>query len=210
MERFVLDTNIFFNMSAGINLGQNTKEVIINLTKIIKKLIEKNKADFFVSPLILDEFLSFFDDKKQDFLKEFISLLTIKRPKIDEVSFFSRFFYLLIEDVRFRNFKALNIAEEEINNAAKKFLLINSDLSKKNFQIELGEIIKKFRERFRQATRFGFLDSAADLDLIVLTNEVNGYLVSTDEGVIKWAKIFGVKIMPAEFWLGRLKHLLGD
>jgi RNA ligase partner protein len=209
MEKFVLDTNIFFNMSAGINLGQKTEEVVINLTKIIKKLKEKNKADFFVPPSIVDEFLSFFEDKEQAFLKEFISLLTIKSPKIDRVGFSSRVFYLLVEDVRFRHFRGLSIAEEEIKNAAKKFLLINEKLSEKEFQIKIGEIIKKFRERFRQATRFGFLDSVADLDLIVLANEVDGYLVSTDEGVIKWAKTFGTKITPAGVWVKRLEYLLG-
>jgi len=210
MEKFVLDTNIFFNMSAGINLGQKTEEVVINLTKIIKKLKEKNKADFFVPPSIIDEFLSFFEDKEQAFLKEFISLLTIKNPKIDEVRFSSRVFYLLVEDVRFRHFRGLNIAEEEIKNAAKKFLSINEKLSEKDFQIKIGETIKKFRERFRQATRFGFLDSVADLDLIVLANEVDGFLVSTDEGVIKWAKTFGIKITPAGVWVTRLEHLLKD
>jgi Predicted DNA-binding protein containing PIN domain len=210
MEKYVLDTNIFFNMSAGINLGQKTEEVVINLTEIIKKLKEKNKADFFVPPTIIDEFLSFFENKNQPFLKEFISLLTIKSPKIDKINFPSRIFYLLIEDIRSRHFRGLNIAEEEIKNAAKKFLLINEKLSEKEFQIKLGETIRKFRERFRQATRFGFLDSVADLDLIVLANEIDGYLVSTDEGVIKWAKTFGTKIMPAEVWVRRMKHLLEE
>ena len=208
MEKYVLDTNIFFNMSAGINLGRKTEEVVINLTKIIKKLKEKNKAEFFVPPPVIDEFLCFFEDKNEPFLKEFISLLTIKSPKKEEIKFSSQVFYLLIDDVRLRHFRGLNIAEEEIRNAAKKFLSINEKLSEKDFQIKLGEIIKKFRERFRQATRFGFLDSVADLELIVLANEINGFLVSTDEGVIKWAKIFGIKIMPAEVWSTRLRHLL--
>ena len=210
MEKYVLDTNIFFNMSAGINLGKKTEEVIINLTKIITKLKEKNKAEFFTAPLIIDEFLSFFEDKNQPFLNEFLSLITIKSPKIDEIKFPSRVFYLLIEDVRFRHFRGLNIAEEEIKNAAKKFLVINKRLSEKEFQIKVGETIRKFRERFRQATRFGFLDSVADLDLIVLANEIDGYLISTDEGVIRWAKTFGTKIMPAAVWGRRLEYLLGD
>ena len=195
-------------MSSGINLGQNTEAVVINLTKIIKKLKKENKADFFAPPLIIDEFLSFFKDKQQPFLRELISLLNIKNPKTDEIKFASRPFYLLVEDIRFRHFRGLNIAEEEIKKTAKKFLTINKKLSEKEFQIEVGDIIKKFRDHFRKATRFGFLDSIADLDLIVLSNEVDGYLVSTDEGVIKWAKVFGTKIMPSGFFVKRLEHLL--
>ena len=71
----------------------------------------------------------------------------------------------------------------------------------------MGEIIKKFRLRYRQATRFGFLDSTADLDLIVLTKEIDGFLVSTDEGVLLWGKTFGVKIMSALGFRRRLEHL---
>ena len=38
MEKYVLDTNIFFNISSDLNLGKKTEEVIVNLTTFIKKL----------------------------------------------------------------------------------------------------------------------------------------------------------------------------
>ena len=72
-----------------------------------------------------------------------------------------------------------------------------TDLSKKDFEISIGEVVKKFRDRYRQATRFGFLDSLADLDIIMLSQELEGTLVSTDEGVLHWGRVFGVKEMPA-------------
>ena len=72
-------------------------------------------------------------------------------------------------------------------------MLNKNNLSTKDFQIQIGSVIKKFRERYRQATRFSFLDSLADLDLIVLTKEIDGNLVSSDEGVILWGRKFGVK-----------------
>jgi len=158
-------------------------------------------------PKVVEEFLSFFD-KKEDFLNDFLSLINIKNPKIDNVQFASRVFYLLVDEARKRAYQGLNIAEEEIEKTAKKFLSINKSLSKKDFQLEVGEMIKKLRQRYRQATRFGFLDSITDLDLIVLTDEVNGFLISTDEGVLRWAEIFGVKVIPAEVWRRRLEHFL--
>jgi len=209
MEKYVLDTNIFFNISSDLSLGKTTKEVIINLTNIIKILKEKKKAEFFMPEAIMDEFLSFFEEKNENFLTDFLSLINVKNPTLDNILFSSRVFYLLIEEVRKRSYRGLNISEEEIINAAQKFLSIKKNLSKKDFQLTVGEIIKKFRQRYRQATRVGFLDSAADLDLIVLTKEIDGFLVSTDEGVLWWGKIFGIKITPALVFRKRLEFLLG-
>jgi len=208
MEKYILDTNIFFNISSDLNLGKKTEEIVINLTKIIKRLKKEKKAEFFMPPAILDEFLSFFEDKNQPLVTDFLGLINVKNPTIDNVLFPARVFCLLVDDVRKRIYRGLNIGEEEIKNAGKKFLPIKQELSKKDFDIIIGEIIKKFRLRYRQATRFGFLDSVADLDLIILTKEVDGFLVSTDEGVLFWGKIFGIKIMPALGFRKRLEHLL--
>ena len=71
---------------------------------------------------------------------------------------------------------------------------------------EMNGLLKKFRERYRNATRAGFLDSVADLDLIMLSLEQDGYLVTTDEGVLNWGRYFGVKEMPSQLFI---KHIQG-
>jgi predicted DNA-binding protein (UPF0278 family) len=81
-------------------------------------------------------------------------------------------------------------------------------LSKKEFEMTIGEVVKKYRERYRQATRTGFLDSLADLDSILLAKELNGILVSTDEGVLDWGRVFGVKEMPASVFGAKMRPLL--
>lgn len=195
MEKYVLDTNLFFNMEAGLNLGKKTEEVIINLTKILKTIKKKKAAEFFLPPRVVNEFLSFFEDKNQTLIKNFLSEVTIKSPDINKISFSAPVFYQLIENVRTRNYRGITIGEEEIIKAGK--LMINKkELSKKEFEIKIGGVIKNFRERYRQATRLGFLDSLADLDLIVLAKEIDGFLVSSDEGVVGWGRLFGVKETP--------------
>jgi len=77
---------------------------------------------------------------------------------------------------------------------------------KRGFQTTIGPVIKKFRERYRQATRLGFLDSVADLDLIMLAKEQDGFLVSSDEGVLKWGRRFGVKETPASIFASKLNN----
>lgn len=207
MEIYILDTNLFFNMEAGFNMGKKTEEVVRAVTGIAKKLRLMKKAEFYMPPRALDEFLSFFEDKNQPFIKDFVSSITIKSPDISKIQFSAQVFYQLIEDIRKRSYRGLNIAEEEINNAGR-LMLGKKELNKKDFEIQIGSFIKKFRERYRHATRFGFLDSLADLDLIVLTNEQNGFLVSSDEGVVTWGKLFGTKLIPASVWRKRIEDLL--
>lgn len=80
--------------------------------------------------------------------------------------------------------------------------------SKKDFQITIGKFIKNFRARYRNATRTGFLDSVADLDLIILSKEIDGFLVTSDEGVLSWGRTFGIKEMPTSVFQKRLEDLL--
>lgn len=207
MEKYILDTNLFFNIEKGSDLGGKTEEVVKNVSLLAKKLKTQKKGELFMPPRAIDEFLSFFEDKNQPFIKDFLAAITIKSPEIEEVDVPNQAFHLLIDDVRQRNLRGLNIAEEEITNAGRLFMG-KKDLPLKDFQIQVGGIIKKFRERYRNATRTGFLDSLADLDCIVLAKEQDGILISTDEGVLKWARIFGVKEMPAAAWRKQMSGAL--
>lgn len=208
MEKFVLDTNVFFNIEEAKNLGKTTKEIIENLTNKIVRLKNKKKADFYLPPRVVEEFKSFFE-KEESFVKNFLSIITIKTPDYGKILINGEVFLKLVVDIRQRSYRGLAIAEEELKNMAH---LVNGRTFLNKVQLEktTGPIIKKFRERYRHATRFGFLDSAADLDLIVLTKETDGFLVSTDEGVINWGRIFGVREMPVSLFRSRLEQLLAE
>lgn len=207
METFILDTNIFFNMEAGLSLGKKTEEVVVNLTSMAEKLKKNRLAAFFMTPGAVSEFLSFFEDREQSFIKDFFSVINIESPELSKESFPGTIFHKLIEDVRLRSYRGLNIAEEEIETAALEFSNKKTE-GKKDFQIKIGSFIRKFRERYRNATRTGFLDSTTDLELIVLARQKDGFLVSTDEGVLNWGRTFGVKEMPSSAFAKRLESLL--
>jgi uncharacterized protein len=90
----------------------------------------------------------------------------------------------------------MDVAEEEIKKAGQMFIG-KEHMDKVLFEKSIGPVVKTFRERYRNATRVGFLDSLADLDLIMLAKEYDGAVVSTDEGVLKWGRMFGIREMPA-------------
>lgn len=196
MRKFVLDTNLFFNMEPGMGMGKKTEEVVIAVTQSIKKKKKEKLGEFFMPPRVVDELLSFFDDKEQKFLKEFLAEIHVKSPEITNISFPSTVFYELVQDVRERNYKGITIAQEEVEEAAKT-MNGGKEEGKKEYQIKIGPVIKSLRDRYRQATRTGFLDSVADLDLIVLAKEQGAAVVSTDEGVLIWARKFGATEMQA-------------
>ncbi|PIX68987.1 RNA ligase partner protein [Candidatus Roizmanbacteria bacterium CG_4_10_14_3_um_filter_39_13] len=198
MDTYILDTNLFFNMQAGLNFGKSTDEVIKNMTLCGKKV------ELFMPPRIVEEFLSFFENKEQENIKKLLAVITVKSPVIESFQFPASIFYTLVEDIRNRSYRGLRVGEEEIEQAGKS-LMNAGPLSKMDFQKRVGQQIKGFRDRYRQATRVGFLDSVADLDIIVLAKETNGTVVSTDEGLLKWSRLFGVKEMsPSVF--GHLHH----
>ena len=96
------------------------------------------------------------------------------------------------QEMRHRSYRGLQVAEEEVQSAGKT-MLEHKELSHVEFQKTIGEHTSKLRDRYRQATRFRFLDSIADLDLLMLAKELNGLIVTSDEGVTRWARIFGIK-----------------
>lgn len=202
MDTFILDTNLFFNMEAGLDMGQKTEDVIVKMTETIKK----SNLKIYMPPRIVDELLSFFENKEQPFLKEYLSVITIKAPDANAIQVAAPVFYKLVEDIRGRSYRGLTIGDEEIQKAGQ-LMAGAGDLNKKDFQIKIGAVVKTFRDRYRQATRTGFLDSVADLDLIILTKELDGYLVSSDEGVIAWGRTFGVKEMPVPAFGEKMKSL---
>jgi len=206
MELYVLDTNVFFNMEARFGLGEKTEDVVKLLTAIIKKQTSEQSAIYYMTPRTVEEFLSFFDDKSQLFLTEFISSLTVKTPDYSMMQIPSHILSQFIDEVRQRAYRGMNIAEEEMKNVGQIFMG-KEVLPKKDFEITIGQRVKHFRERYRHATRYGFIDSVADLDNILLAKELQAYLITSDEGIVKWGRTLGIKEMRPEVFGQRVRDV---
>ncbi len=207
MEKYILDTNIFFNMEEGLNLGDKTEQVIVQITNAAKQLKKNKQGEIIISPRIKEEILSFFENKDQQFLHNFFAASVIQSPGVGSQSVPADVLYKLVEDMRLRNYRGLRIGEEEIQKAGE-YMAGKPVLVKKDFQMTIGKVILTFRNRYRQATRVGFIDSLADLDMIMLARELDGYMVTTDEGVLHWGRIFGVKEMPASAFGVKMREVL--
>jgi len=186
-------------MQSGLGFGSTTEEVMKTMTQIAQTAKKVHSVQLYMPPRIVDEFLSFFENKEQTVIKELLAEIMMQSPQIDSVRFPAAVFYTLVDDIRGRSYRGLRVGEEEIEQAAQIATKLGT-VSKIEFQKQTGKAIRGFRERYRIATRVGFLDSVADLDIITLAKELEGTVVSTDEGVLKWSRLFGAKEMiPSVF-----------
>ena len=207
MESYILDTNLFFNFEPGMGLAKKTHDVLVLMTTIAKTMKEKKEGTFVMSPRVVDELLSFFENKQESDVQSFLSAITTQSPDLQTVTVPTHAVSSLVEETRQRSYRGLQVAEEEIQQAAHAFTG-SEVLQKVPFQKKIGEFIRHFRERYRQATRVGFIDSVADLESILLAKQLNGTLVTTDEGLLHWAREFGAKEMPAAAFGKRMQVFL--
>ncbi len=204
MDSYVIDTNVFFNLEVKTGLGNSAHDIIVQFTEIAKKLRDEKKAQFFMPPSIAEEIVEFTSSTatKAD-IDALLSVITIKSPHISDVQFPAAVFYTLVDEIRTRSYRGLTIAQEQVE-ATAQLVSGKTFENKIEYQKGIGEVVSKLRERYRQATRFNFLDSVADLDLIVLAKELDAHLVSADEGVVRWGRLFGVKEVSVTVLMSKL------
>lgn len=187
-----------------MGMGDKTEDIIVTMTGLIRA--RKSQGDlFYMPPRIMEELLSFFEDENQPFLREFLSELIIKSPEIQNMQINAGMFYKVINEIRVRSYRGMDIGEEEMRKTGAMFMG-KEMVDKKGFEMAVGPAIKKFRERYRNATRVGFLDSLADLDIIMLAKELNGIVITADEGVTKWGRMFGVIELPPAVFAERMRQ----
>lgn len=206
MKRYILDTNFFFNMQVESGFGSNPKQCIQSFSALAGALQKAGIAEFYMPPRIVAEMETFIPLTDPD-MTMLLAVVQTKSPAIDAVHFPGTAFYELVDEIRNRSYRGLTIAEEELIQAVKEI----PDTIKENrieFQKAVGKHVTTLRDRYRNATRVKFLDSVADLDLIVLALELNGTVVSADEGVLIWARKFGALEIAPHALKSHLESLL--
>lgn len=134
-------------------------------------------------------------------------------PKKNELKVPGIFIYNLVDTMRDRVDRGLRLAERHVREALlaqqtkSPEALAKGDAPKKHGEIRAdAEAISRLRETYRRIMREGALDSKADVDLLLLSYELDGILVTADEGVLLWAEHLGLKILPYP----QLKSLLEE
>jgi RNA ligase partner protein len=93
---------------------------------------------------------------------------------------------------------------------AEDFILEASAIGKASEKLEedTANLISKFRDKYRTVMRQGLLDSAPDLDVLLLAKELEAGVVSSDIGIKKWSEKLGLRFVEASKFPRMLKEYL--
>ncbi len=182
--KLVLDTSIFVNPEIRKDFGKTPRDALENFVSLIKDI---DWIQAYMAPSAWDELLTFIEETSP-----ITEIKIIKRaPRIHESVVPLSLIYDFIDEMRSRINKGLRIVEKGVRSESS------------------AENIRKFRNEYREALRHGIIDSIADLDTLILAREIDGIIVTMDEGLIKWAKKLGVPYVDARK-LKQLLELLGE
>ncbi len=182
MESFVLDTSVFTNPDVYSQFEKDQLGAIENFIT----LASHSRAKFFMPTSVYEEFNKMVE--LGSLKPRFELAVRIRSPRRFNLMVPAEFLYEFIEEVRYRINKGLRIAEEHTKEAGRLT------------QEDVGRLINKLREKYREALRTGIIDSKEDLDVLLLAYELDGILVSGDEGLRNWADKVGIKLIdPRSF-----------
>jgi len=183
-RKFVIDTTLFVNPHAREKFGKNPPSAVTGFIKAIKKL----DVQLYIPPLVFAELRNFTGSEKSDELALYVKK---RAPNTFAIYLPAAVFYDFIDDVRARINKGLRLAEE-----------FAQDNRPEN-DVKLA----KLRDKYRDSMRTGIIDSKEDFELVLLAKELDAALVTSDEGVIKFASKVGCEYVEADKFFKLLKTL---
>lgn len=183
-RKYVVDTSLFVNPHARGKFGKDPSAAVLGFVKGMKG----RDMEVFMPPSVFNELRNFVSTKSLDELE-----LAVKKRAPNTYSIYlpAAVLYGFIEDVRLRINKGLRLAEE---------------FAKDN-RPDNDEKLRKLRDKYRDAMRTGILDSKEDFELVLLAKELDATLVTSDEGVIKFADQVGCETLPADKFHALLKKM---
>ncbi len=181
VRKFVIDTSLFVNPASRNKFGKTPDAAVKAFVKKIKNI----DADFYIPPMIFKEIKTFIKEKTADSLELCVKK---KAPNMHAIYLPAAVFDDFVDDVRTRMSKGLRLAEEFARD------------NRPDNEVKL----RKLREKYRSALRTGILDSREDFELLLLAKEIEATIVTSDEGVKKFADSIGCERLDA----GRFYALL--
>jgi len=175
-ERLVCDTSIFTNPDVYVQFGESPSVAFKNFLLLASEV--EGEIAIYIPTSIYEELKRMIPELRVP--PKARSVLKIKSPKKHELYIPAFLMYDFIEDLRTRINKGLRVAEEAVKTALHK---------------KPEEVIKFLRRRYREVLREGIVDSKEDLELILLALELDGIVVSADQGVLKMADKLGLRFL---------------
>jgi len=206
-QRFVLDTTALTDSLAWESEGAT--DICEGMNAILDRVAEGRLhlgiSCYIPYPSVYNEIKDFARHNNCDsrVMSKVDTWLVKKSPDRYKVKVPSKIFYEYVDYMRSRINKGMNISEEAIWESVSRCIALSENgagLKEMKDEIErdiVGSIIRKFREKYRAALRYGILDSGPDIDVLLLAKELDAAVISQDLGIQRWAEQLGLRFMES-------------
>ncbi|KCZ70795.1 RNA ligase partner, MJ_0950 family [Candidatus Methanoperedens nitroreducens] len=216
-QRFVLDTSALTDTQMRELEGGTLCTAMGSILDIIAEArLYLGISCYIPFPSVYNELREFSKSNgcDEDLLAKIDTWLVKKTPDRYEVKIPAKIFYDYVDFMRGRINKGMDVAEEAIWAGATE-CLFRTTKARTRHEIEpeierhvIGEIISKFRDKYRNALRYGILDSAPDIDVLLLAKELDAAVVASDMGIQKWAEQLGLRFVNAKSFPAMIREYL--
>jgi RNA ligase partner protein len=208
-QRFVLDTTAITDSGLRVKEGyaslcESAQEI---LDLIARARLKLDISCYIPYPTVYGELISFLrrNQCSDDVYVKLDTWLVKKTPNRYEVKIPAAIFYEYVLTMRQKINRGRKLAEEYIWESSA----IASKLEgREEIQQEIGNLISRFRDKYRTTLRQGILDSSPDLDVLLLAKELEAGVVSSDAGIRKWSERMGLRFVEASKFPRMLKEYL--
>jgi len=217
-QRFVLDTTALTDSQAWEGEGCSTICEGMNaiLERVAQGRLHLGISCYVPYPSVYNEIKDFARNNNCNavVLSKVDTWLVKKTPDRYRVKIPSKIFYEYVDYMRGRINKGMNVSEEAVWEAVSRCVALSSsepNLKDMKEDIErevIGSIIRKFREKYRNALRYGILDSAPDIDVLLLAKDLDAAVVSQDLGIQRWAEQLGLRFMESRSFPAMIREYM--
>jgi len=218
-QRFVLDTTALTDSQAWESEGCDNICQGMNaiLDRVAQARLHLGISCYVPYPSVYNEVRDFarHNNCNSEVLSKVDTWLVKKTPDRYKVKVPSKIFYEYVDYMRGRINKGMNVAEEAIWESVTRCITLSQtganlqDMKEEMERETIGSIVRKFREKYRAALRYGILDSAPDIDVLLLAKELDAAVVSQDLGIQRWAEQLGLRFMESRSFPAMIREYMG-
>jgi RNA ligase partner protein len=188
-KKLVLDTSLFVNPDSGRNFGADPTT---SFQGFLELALNAASVEFFMPPSVYEELMHFAEEPRIP--KKLLLAINRKAPRKHDIKVPGIFLYQLVEEWRDRADRGLRLAERVTRESIFMPPPAAHQPGEKGPRAD-AEVIGRLRESYRRMMREGMLDSKADVDLLLLSFELEATLVTADQGVLAWAEKLGLSVL---------------
>ncbi len=212
MMVFVIDTSGITDprLREALN-ASSLEEVVDKLADLMGIARLKLGMSFYMPPSMFEELKRFLlrNNVRIETINKLAAVLVVKAPDKIRTQIPAIVMSKYVEEIAKRLFKGLRVAEESVRRTARAMSRRERDqgvADKHRVDRLVGDIIHDLREKYREATRKGVVDTVVDFDAVMLAVELRATMVTNDEGIRRLCEDLGIIVVDPLTFLEMLRR----